>query len=711
MATKAKAKPPEKVKVKPAPVRAPAPGDREIRGTAKPSELRPCPTNPRQSIPEASVQELAASFAQVGVLQPLVVRPVPLTAELVDGEWTGLKHFEIVAGHRRWAAAKLARLPQVPVVVRWLSDEDALLVQLVENDQREDVKPSEQAAAYSRLAAAGKTAEEIAAATGKPVGFVRGLLRLAKLPAWALAAVDAGRLPRATAELVARVPGEESRKKAAACVLGGYDNPRTLNGEMTCNDESIEEAVADREGVSPLSYRETRDLIRTHFTRELKGAPFSRTALDLLDGVGSCDACPSRAGNDPEAVADDVRADTCLDPDCYRRKAEAQRQRHLDAAAAKGIVPVPDEFAWGINFTDAPKPPKGWCILEWRADATELKADFTSATPEPLKKLLGKDGPQRYIAFHRDQPVFLVKTAEARKALIATGFIAKPEPRKREKPTPAPSSERPEIGAATPPAPKEPVEPREWEIGDRANLIAAVKVRDCAEANFENLDKLAENGGPDTDAAYEALRFVGRVLIRDWLEVGDTRLDLLKAYVPDLPDSYSSAQMKAAAERVYKAIEDATPRRMLGFLLHLTAGVRIAESADERAELLGHYDVDWDQCKAAAEAALKRELNGESEACDANIPADDPDRGEMVHVALDSLDGFRQSTLDTLEAHGILTVPALMAAVDAEVAIDLPPRNKLCAYLVKLGCSKKEADQAAESVAKHLKANKTQEDA
>jgi ParB/RepB/Spo0J family partition protein len=121
----------------------------------------------------------------------------------------------------------------VPVSVRNLSDEQVLVLQLVANDQREDVLPSEQAAAYGRLAAAGRTAEQIAAATGKGVGFVRSILRLAKLPPWALAAVDRGDLPRATAELVARVPGEESRKRAAACVLLGWSTPATWTGSGT----------------------------------------------------------------------------------------------------------------------------------------------------------------------------------------------------------------------------------------------------------------------------------------------------------------------------------------------------------------------------------------------------------------------------------------------------------------------------------------------
>jgi ParB/RepB/Spo0J family partition protein len=591
-------------KSKPAEVRAPAP--QVGRQAVVPlGSVRPSPDNPRKTFPEESLRDLVASIKADGILDPLLVRPVGLMWNATHQNWDGGGHFEIVDGERRYRAAKLARLVELPVNVRELTDEQADRIRLVSFAQREDLLPSEQAAGYARVAAKGKTAEAIAAEVGKPVGFVRGLLRLAKLPPWALGAVDAGRLPRATAELVARVPGEESRKKAVYCVVTGRSDPRLCDfsddwehGILVANSEII------------LTYNQTRELIRTHFTRELKQAPFSRAALDLVPEAGSCDACPKRAGNDPEAMADGARQDMCLDPDCYRTKVEAYRQQELDKAAKKGIVPVPDEFSWPVYATGKDTPPKGWSRVDQTPTEGELNGDFKGYQGKKLGQLLGKDGPQQYVAFRQDKPVVLVKTAEARKALVAAGVIEKPEPRKKAAEG---STEKPDHPNGKPHAPAKPAEPREWEIDDRANLIAAAKVRDVAEANFDSLDPLASQGGPETDAAYEALRFVGRCLIRDWLEVGDTRLDLLKSYVPDLPDHYSSAQLRAGAGRVYKLIEEASPRRMLGFLLHLTAGVQIAGSATERAELLGHYDVDWAACQAEAREQLVREMNPEAE--------------------------------------------------------------------------------------------------
>jgi hypothetical protein len=299
----------------------------------------------------------------------------------------------------------------------------------------------------------------------------------------------------------------------------------------------------------------------------------------------------------------------------------------LADAEKRGIVPVPDEFAWPMVFNGVPRPPKGWCILDWRADETEINADLTSRTPEPLKKLLGKDGPQQYIAFHQDKPVYLVKTAEARKALVAAGVIAKPEPRKRAESShekAGSSQESAQPGTPTPQSSqKKPAEPTKWEIDDRAVLLAARDIRDCAEANFESLAPLAANGGPETDAAYEAMQFVGRVLIRDWLDVGTERLDVLREYLPGMKEEYGSVNLRESAAKVYAAaIADATPQRMLGFLLHLCTSVVLADpsrfaAADGQSLkdwLLGHYDVSWDACRETAEMELKREMNEPQEA-------------------------------------------------------------------------------------------------
>jgi hypothetical protein len=248
-----------------------------------------------------------------------------------------------------------------------------------------------------------------------------------------------------------------------------------------------------------------------------------------------------------------------------------------------------------------------------------------------------KQTPQVYLAFHNDKPIHLVKTTEARKRLIAANVFDKPEPRKRESAKngdsthknghssyqTGPNTDNSAPSTHKPAAPKKPAEPTKWEIDDRAILLASRDIRDCAEANFESLAPLAANGGPETDAAYEALQFVGRVLIRDWLDVGTERLDVLREYLPGMKEEYGSVNLRESAAKVYAAaIADATPQRMLGFLLHLCTSVVLADpsrfaAADGQSLkdwLLGHYDVSWDACRETAEMELKREMNEPQEA-------------------------------------------------------------------------------------------------
>ena len=140
-------------------------------------ELRPGRYQPRQQLSQASLAELADSIREQGVLQPLIVRPGKPTA---DG--SARAPFEIVAGERRWRAAKIAGLETVPVVVRELDDQSALAIALIENLQREDLNPIDQAQSLSRLADEFElTHEQVAKAVGRSRASVSNLLRLLDL--------------------------------------------------------------------------------------------------------------------------------------------------------------------------------------------------------------------------------------------------------------------------------------------------------------------------------------------------------------------------------------------------------------------------------------------------------------------------------------------------------------------------------------------------
>ena len=128
------------------------------------------PYQPRQSMDDDALQELASSIKKQGVIQPIVVR------EIKRGE------FELIAGERRWRASQLAGLTEIPAVINNLSDDDAILVALIENIQRENLNPIEEAIALQRLHDEFiLTHEQIAEAVGKSRATVTNLLRLLKL--------------------------------------------------------------------------------------------------------------------------------------------------------------------------------------------------------------------------------------------------------------------------------------------------------------------------------------------------------------------------------------------------------------------------------------------------------------------------------------------------------------------------------------------------
>lgn len=137
--------------------------------------LRPGRYQPRRQVQEQGLLELADSIREQGVLQPLVVRPATSTAN--DNS-----KFEIVAGERRWRAAGMADLQTVPVVIRELDDQSALAISLIENLQREDLNPIDQAHSLARLADEfSLTHEQVAKAVGRSRASVSNLLRLLDL--------------------------------------------------------------------------------------------------------------------------------------------------------------------------------------------------------------------------------------------------------------------------------------------------------------------------------------------------------------------------------------------------------------------------------------------------------------------------------------------------------------------------------------------------
>jgi ParB family chromosome partitioning protein len=147
--------------------------------------LRPNPRNPRRDFPAAQLDELATSIKERGMIQPIAVRPVRGASDA----------YEIIAGERRWQAAQRAGLHDVPVVVLDVSDAEALELAIVENVQREDLNPLEEAAGYQSLIDEFKYhQDEIAKVVGKSRSHVANTLRLLKLPEFVKSAIRAGQV-------------------------------------------------------------------------------------------------------------------------------------------------------------------------------------------------------------------------------------------------------------------------------------------------------------------------------------------------------------------------------------------------------------------------------------------------------------------------------------------------------------------------------------
>ncbi len=148
-------------------------------------KLRANPDQPRQDFDEGDLEDLAASIREKGVIQPLIVRPDPRDSD----------HFQIVAGERRWRAAQRASVHELPVIVRNLDDTEVLELAIIENIQRADLNPVEEAIGYRQLMDRfGHTQEKLATAMGKSRSHIANLMRLLTLPEEVIAYLRGGRL-------------------------------------------------------------------------------------------------------------------------------------------------------------------------------------------------------------------------------------------------------------------------------------------------------------------------------------------------------------------------------------------------------------------------------------------------------------------------------------------------------------------------------------
>ena len=218
------------------------------------------PDQPRKQFAQGDMDDLAASIKEKGVIQPLIVR-------VLDNG-----HYQIVAGERRWRASQIAKLHELPVVVRQFSDAEVLEVAIIENIQRADLNPMEEAVGYRQLMDRfGHTQEKMAEALGKSRSHIANLLRLLNLPADVIELVRNGDLSSGHAR--ALVSAENASELAKLVVKGGLSVRAT---------EALVKSSTVEGGANGKGSTKTGKLVKDADTKALEGDLTSGLKMKVL---------------------------------------------------------------------------------------------------------------------------------------------------------------------------------------------------------------------------------------------------------------------------------------------------------------------------------------------------------------------------------------------------------------------------------------------
>jgi ParB/RepB/Spo0J family partition protein len=258
-------------------------------------------TNPRKLFDKTQLEELAASIAEYGVLEPLLVR------EKEKGR------YELVAGARRLRAAKMVKLSDVPAMICEFTDAEVFRVQLAENLDRADLTPLEEAEAFGILRDEGNSDQEIARIVKRRTPDVVARLALLTLPKKVKDALVSGLLPVGHAEAIARIPDRKLQEDALGRILRDW------------NEEGEGKKI-----VAPLPLAAAKRLIEEEFMTSLDNAAFDTEDAELSP-LGACSTCPHRSGNAPNLFGDVKRKNLCTNPADFRLKTANHLQRLKEA--------------------------------------------------------------------------------------------------------------------------------------------------------------------------------------------------------------------------------------------------------------------------------------------------------------------------------------------------------------------------------------------
>lgn len=228
--------------------------------TLKLSELQPNRQQPRRDFDEKSLAELADSISQHGILQPLLVRP------FMDGG------YQIVAGERRFRAARMAGLVEVPVVIRDLTDAETMQLALIENLQREDLNPIEEAMGYKQLMDEhGLKQEDVSRVVGKSRPAIANALRLLSLPQDILQLISDGKLSAGHGRTLLSFKSEKDMEKAARLAATEDISVRELERMAKRCNKALEAENTKKSYERKLSYfGEVELALKEHLGRKIK---------------------------------------------------------------------------------------------------------------------------------------------------------------------------------------------------------------------------------------------------------------------------------------------------------------------------------------------------------------------------------------------------------------------------------------------------------
>jgi len=326
---------------------------------------------------QAKLEELAASIKAVGVQQPAVIRPYP-----EDGK------YQIVTGERRWRAAKIAGLAALPCVIREFSNAAVLKLQTIENLQREDIHPLDEAEGYRRLIDGeiidepAMDVKQLAEELGKSISYIYQRLKLRDLAEVVRLALIEGTVTAGHAVLIARLQ-ENQQKEALGYMVKSYN---------------------------PVSVRDLSTWIKRQFFLILSSASFKKDDRELYAKAGPCNTCDKRSGHNPALFDDLGGKDHCLDSKCFNHKLDQMVKRREKELEGEDHYEVYRE--WKTNPKEKALKPSDWQECKKKdegakrtliLDSTERGKLIYAKKPERVSSFQTFENPEEEAKWKKEQ--------------------------------------------------------------------------------------------------------------------------------------------------------------------------------------------------------------------------------------------------------------------------------------------------------------------